>query len=219
MSKEEFLKKLHDGLYGLPADDIMERVTFYSEMIDDKIEEGCSEFDAVSSVGLVNDIINQILADVSFENSENYKNKNTKNKGTYNDGVYNNNFNLNEEKATQKEPLNAWKIAFLIITSPIWLILVLSVIIVVLSLYFALWSIIVSLWAVFASLIMCSLAGIIACVVLIATSDVASAIAMFSAFLIFTGLSIFLFLGCKAVTFAILRLTKKTISSIKHCIN
>lgn len=47
MNKQEFLVKLRKGLSGLPKEDIEERLTFYSEMIDDRMEEGLSEEEAV----------------------------------------------------------------------------------------------------------------------------------------------------------------------------
>ena len=39
MNKQEFLMRLREGLSGLPQNEIEERLTFYSEMIDDRIEE------------------------------------------------------------------------------------------------------------------------------------------------------------------------------------
>ena len=61
MTKQIFLTKLREGLYGLPQNDIEERVTFYSEMIDDRMEEGISQEDAVSEIGDVQNIVSQIL--------------------------------------------------------------------------------------------------------------------------------------------------------------
>ena len=43
MNKQEFLAELRRGLSGLPRDDIEERLSFYGEMLDDRIEEGLSE--------------------------------------------------------------------------------------------------------------------------------------------------------------------------------
>ena len=63
MLKQEFFVQLRKGLSGLPKQDIEERLTFYSEMIDDRMEEGLSEEDAVLAVGSIGDIISQITAD------------------------------------------------------------------------------------------------------------------------------------------------------------
>ena len=49
MNKQEFLVQLRNALSGLPKDDIEERIEFYSEMIEDRIEEGLSEEEAIAS--------------------------------------------------------------------------------------------------------------------------------------------------------------------------
>ena len=51
MTKKEFLSALSRGLSKLPRKEREERVNFYAEMIDDRIEEGMPEPDAVASVG------------------------------------------------------------------------------------------------------------------------------------------------------------------------
>ena len=43
MTKNEFISRLRARLSGLPKDEIRERLAFYGEMIDDRIEEGLSE--------------------------------------------------------------------------------------------------------------------------------------------------------------------------------
>ena len=39
MHKQEFLAQLRKGLSGMPQDDIEERLVFYSEMVDDRMEK------------------------------------------------------------------------------------------------------------------------------------------------------------------------------------
>ena len=48
MNKQEFLDELRKGLCGLPSEDIEERINFYSEMIDDRMEEGLTEEESVA---------------------------------------------------------------------------------------------------------------------------------------------------------------------------
>ena len=60
MNKTEFLKKLEAGLGSLPQEERLEQLTFYSEMIDDRMEEGLSEEEAVAAVGPVEQILSQI---------------------------------------------------------------------------------------------------------------------------------------------------------------
>ena len=63
MNKQEFISALENGLSGLPQNDVAERVAFYSEMLDDKIEEGMSEENAVATLGAVDDVISPIISE------------------------------------------------------------------------------------------------------------------------------------------------------------
>ena len=56
MNKRQFLSRLGRALKGLPEADIKERVAFYAEMIDDRVEEGMSEEEAVLAIGSVDEI-------------------------------------------------------------------------------------------------------------------------------------------------------------------
>ena len=51
MTKQEFLKRLGDLLACLPADQVREAQAFYAEAIDDRMEEGASEEEAVACLG------------------------------------------------------------------------------------------------------------------------------------------------------------------------
>lgn len=65
MDKNEFLTLLQKCLAGLPQEEMDERLNFYSEMIEDYIEEGLTEQEAINRIGSVNEIASQILADNS----------------------------------------------------------------------------------------------------------------------------------------------------------
>ena len=64
MTKIKFLLSLHDRLSGLPQDEVEERLNFYSEMIEDRMEEGISEEEAVAAIGPIDEIAEQIIADI-----------------------------------------------------------------------------------------------------------------------------------------------------------
>ena len=66
MSKQEFLEQLRKGLSGLPQEDIEERVSFFNEMIEDRMDEGLTEEEAVMAAGPVEEIIEQTVADIPF---------------------------------------------------------------------------------------------------------------------------------------------------------
>jgi len=192
MNKQEFLETLENGLNGLPQDEIDERLSFYGEMIDDRIEEGLSEEDAVFEIGSVDEIVAQIIGDVPLAK-------------------------LVKQKVKAKRKMKAWEIVLLSVGSPLWIALLIAAFAVVLSLYVAIWSVIISLWAVFASAIGCALGGIIGGAFFIGCRNVVTGIAIIGAGIVFAGLSVLFFFGCKAATKGILLLTRKVLFSIKNC--
>lgn len=63
MNKKEFLAALRAGLAGLPEADVQHWLDFYSEIIEDRMEEGMTESEAVADVGSVHTIVTQILSE------------------------------------------------------------------------------------------------------------------------------------------------------------
>lgn len=191
MTKLRFLLSLQERLAGLPEEEVDERLHFYSEMIDDRMEEGLSEEEAVAAVGSVDDIVAQILADTPL-------------------------IHIVRKKMKPKRRLSATEITLLVLGAPIWLSLLLAACVVVLALYASLWSVIVSLWAVFVSVIACGAAGVVAGIAFAVGGDRLSGLVVISTGLILAGLSIFLFFGCKAATGGTVLLTRKLILSLKN---
>lgn len=66
MNKREFLKALDKKLKNLPKEERKKSVAFYSEIIDDKMEDGASEEEAVQSLGSPGKVAEEILSDASF---------------------------------------------------------------------------------------------------------------------------------------------------------
>lgn len=60
MTKREFLAALKAALSGLPEDEIEQQINYYSEMIDDRMEDGLSEEEAVSQIGDLEEILDQL---------------------------------------------------------------------------------------------------------------------------------------------------------------
>ena len=61
MTAAEFTEALRNGLPGLPREDLEERLAFYAEMIEDRMEEGLTEEEAVAGLGPVEEVIGQIV--------------------------------------------------------------------------------------------------------------------------------------------------------------
>ena len=62
MNKREFLAAVGNGLKGLSYEEQDKWLDFYSEMIDDRMEEGMTEPEAVGAIGSVEAVVEQILA-------------------------------------------------------------------------------------------------------------------------------------------------------------
>lgn len=192
MSKKAFLAQLRKGLSGLPQEEIEARLLFYSEMIDDRMEEGLSEEAAVLAVGSVDAIVAQTVAEMSLSK-------------------------IAKERTKTQRRLKAWEIVLLVLGSPIWLSLGIAAFAVILSLFISLWSVVISLWAVFASLICCAAAGIIAGIGFILIGNGLAGGAMIGVAIFCAGVSIFAFFGCKAATKGMAFLARKFVLWIKNC--
>lgn len=192
MDKQEFLAQLRQGLSGLPQSDVEERLGFYEEMIEDRMEDGLSEEEAIAEIGPVQEIVDQIVAETPL----------TK---------------LVREKIRPKHTLRAWEIVLLVLGSPLWLSLLVAALAVVLSFYGVIWSVILSLWAVEAALALSAVGGVVLGAVLSCQGNALPGLAVIGAGLACAGLSIFLFFGCKEVTRGILSLTGKLVLGVKNC--
>ena len=190
MSKNEFLESLRKALSGLPQEDIEERLNFYSEMIDDRIEDGLTEDAAVAEIGAVETVASQAVAEVPLPK-------------------------IVKERIRPKRRLNALEIILLVLGSPVWLSLLIAAFAVVLSIYIVIWALIISLWAVEASFIVSALAAIAAGIVYAFRGSGSLGIALVSAGIVLAGLSVFLFFGCREASRGILVLTKKIALGIK----
>ena len=110
MTKIQFLMSLHNKLSGLPQNEIEERLNFYSEMIEDRIEEGIPEAEAVAQIGTVDEIAEQIVADIPL----------TK---------------IAKGKIKPKRRIKAWEIVLLILGAPLWLSVLIAIFAVIFSFY------------------------------------------------------------------------------------
>lgn len=191
MSKNEFLDCLRQKLVGLPKKEVEERLSFYSEMIDDRIEEGLSEKEAVSDIGQVGDIVSQIVTDIPL----------TK---------------IAKERIKPKRRLKAWEIILLALGSPIWLSLGISVLAVVFSLYVSLWAVVASIWAVFISVAVAAPCSVLVGIVYALMGGTLMGVIMIGGGIFCSGLAIFVYAGCKAATYGTLQLGKRIALGIKR---
>ena len=191
MNKQEFLAKLQTNLSGLPEKEVQDSLGFYSEMIDDRMEEGLSEEDAVREIGSAEDIAKQIISETPL-------------------------IKIVKDKINPKRKIQAWEIVLLILGAPLWLSLMIAIFAIILAAYVSIWAVVISFWAVFVSLIAVALCGIGVGAGLIWNNHILSAFLLIGTSFVCAGLSVFCFYGCKAATKGIILLAKKIIFGIKN---
>lgn len=190
MNKSDFLTALREKLNGVPEEDINKSLDFYGEMIDDRIEDGMSEEEAVEALGSMEEIINQILSEVSLPK-------------------------LVKEKVRPKQTLKAWEVVLLVLGAPVWVPIVLALCSVVLSCYLVVWVMIISLYVLDLSVAFSGLAMVATAFAALVQGQFAVFGMMFGCGLMAVGLSILLFFGFNLVTKGILWLSKKILIGIK----
>lgn len=190
MRKQDFIKELRLNLSFLPKEEIDDRISFYSELIDDKIEEGVKEEDAIKSIGSIDEIINQIIDEMPLSK-------------------------IAKDKIKPKRKLSGLEITLIIVGSPIWLSILLSLIAVLFSLYIIGWSIVISIWAILISLIAVLVAGIVLTIISLFSNIYIVALSYLGATLVILGLTILMHYVCKIITRLYIKLTKLIVLSIK----
>ncbi len=195
MNKSDFLSELRRGLGCLPEEDIEKSVDFYAEMIDDKMEEGLTEEEAVAEAGSVDEISAQIIAEIPLTR-------------------------LVKARVKPKRALKAWEIVLIAAGSPVWLSLLVAAAVTVVSVYASLWAVIVSLYAVVLSFGAGGLAGIVgaAACPFLSNGSAAAAVMSLGAGLICAGLAALSYLGCFEITKGMIVLTKKALCALRSAV-
>lgn len=190
MNKQMFLQALQRGLAGLPQEDIDGRLNFYSEMIDDRVEEGLTEEEAVAQIGPVEEVIRQIIAETPITR-------------------------IVKEKVRPAKGRGAGSTLLLVLGFPLWFPLLIAAGAVVFSFYVVLWSLIIALWSVEIALIAGAFGSVVISVVQAVRGRWLSAGISLGAALLCAGLSLLLFDACRAATVGMARLTKRLAVWIK----
>lgn len=184
MLKQEFLDRLKIELNGLPEKEVYDRISFYEEMIDDRIEEGKAEETAVSEIGTVEEVAAQILKDIPLSK-------------------------VIKEKIKPRKKFSAWEIILIALGSPIWLTLLISAFVVAISLYAVLWSVVITLFALEGALVGCALGGIVASVCIMIGGNLLSGTIFLACAIVCAGLAVFTVFACKySVKFTVILIRK-----------
>lgn len=171
MNKKEFSYRLMMKLQGLPQEDVIRSVDYYNEMIDDRIEDGMTEEQAVAAMGSIDDIAAEILAESSI-------------------------LVRLKKKIKWKRTWKGWEIAVIALGFPLWFPLLLTAALLLFSAAAVVFSGVVSLIAAEVSLVLGGVAGLIGGI-LMAGNGVGFGGFLVGCALVALGLSIFLYVGCR----------------------
>lgn len=190
MTREEFNEALRRRLAGLPPADLEATVEYYNEMIDDRMEEGLGEAEAVDALGSMEDIVNAVLAETPLPV-------------------------LVRQRICPRAELRGWMILLLVLGFPVWFPLLAALAATLFGVFMALWAVVLSLWALVLAVALSGVTGIVAGVVALFQGGGPLNLGVG---LICCGLTILAFLGGVWAVRGAVWLGKLTLLGIKRCI-
>lgn len=190
MGKQEFLRELEHKLSGLKTEDLKERLAFYSEMIDGRMEDGETELQAVAEIGSVDDVVAQIISEIPLSR-------------------------LVRERVRPVGSINPGVIVLLVLGFPVWFPLLIAAGAVLFSLFIALWAIVLSFYITDLALAIAAILSTLAVIPAFLITNPVMALILAGAGLTCFGLTILMFLLSSAVAKGAAKLTKWTLLGIK----
>ena len=184
MTKREFTDAIAEKLSGLPEDALHRALDFFSEGIDDRMEDGMSEAQAVAAMGSVDEAAEQILLDTPLPR-------------------------IVRERVRPKRKLRAWEIVLLALGSPVWAPLALAAAVVAAACYGVLWVLLACLYIVDASLAIVGLAGLVGAVFCLVRALSVQAMLSLGFGLMGAGLAVLFFFVCNAAARGTARATRR----------
>ena len=188
MNKAEFLAALRSALGKLPEQEIRASLDFYAEAIDDRVEDGASEEEAVAALGDANAIAAQIIAETPP---------------------------IPKAVAKMKTGSRTANIVLAIVLSPLWVPLALAFVLCVAAIYLSIWIVIAALWACVAVLLLCGPIGIAGLAYCLATGYPLTGLWLLGCGIAGSGLGLFALLGMKAVSRGLVQLTGMFANGVK----
>ena len=193
MTKAQFIAQLGARIAHLPQEDVVRSLEYYNEMIEDRMEEGLCEQDAVAAMGEPDAIAREILSAIPLPH-------------------------LIRAKMRPKRRLRGGEIALIALGSPLWLSLLLVLFSVILAVYVTIWSVAVSFYAVDFSLAIATLGGTLVSAKYFLEPNAAAGLLLLGCALLCAGAAILLFFSLNKVTAIVFRWSKTFLLWLKTCI-
>lgn len=197
MRKQEFLDKLKVRLWAMPEADKQRSVDYYSEMIDDRMEDGLTEEEAVAAIGDLDEIVEQILHETPRPPAAPKQ--------------------VKPEKETGQSNWKVWVAILLVIGSPVWIPLVASLLATVVSVYVSLWIVVAVFYIVAVAVGAAAIGCVIGCFFMIGRAGVI--LVSLGAAALCAGLAILLFLLGNLAAKGMIELTKLCWQGAKSIFN
>ncbi len=135
MDKLSYLSAVREKLAGLPEEDVQKSLDYYIELIDDRMEDGLTEEEAVAAMPSPEEAAEQILLEQPL-------------------------VKVVKARVRPNRKLQFWEILLLVLGSPVWLPLVLTAGILLLTLYLLIWVAALVLWTLDLSFAAAGIAGV-----------------------------------------------------------
>lgn len=188
MRKQEFLAELEKSLGKLPAHEVRITLDFYSEAIDDRIEGGATEEEAVAALGDIPEIAAQAAADIPP---------------------------IPRAVAKMKTSSRTVNIVLAVALSPIWVPLALAFLACVACIYLSIWLVIIALWLCVALLLLCAPIGAICMSWCMSIGIPLAGLWLLGTGLVGTGLGFFALIGMRAVSGGLVQITASFARGVK----
>lgn len=181
MGKAEFLRALDAKLSQLPAGERRRQLEYFSEILDDMVEDGVQEYEAVASLGPVSQVAERILQETP----------------------------LPLLVRSRMRPAGGWTaltVILLVLGAPVWMPLLVALASVVLAVYVVLWAMIIAAFAVVLAIGAGGIALLIAAAsgVLLTAAQILMAVGGAT---LLTGLGVLAFFAAVAIARGLARLT------------
>ena len=192
MKRDEFLTELRSKLTGLADQDIEERVAYYNEMIDARVQYGLPEEQAVNEIGPVDGVVQLIMSEIPLTT-------------------------LVTQRTKPRGGEGFGKFLLIMLTLPVWLPLIIAFGAVALALYTVVWAIVFVFYVVVLAFAIVSIAGFVVSVPFFFNGNFAGGVFLLGLGIFFAGATLLMFALSGGITKLVLMLTKGVMLGIKGC--
>ncbi len=190
MNKEEFIESLRSRLGEIPPEELERSVEYYSEMIDDRIEDGMTEEEAVAQIGSVDDAVSQVLSGISLPK-------------------------LIKNKASKHRNSSALQTLLAVMAFPVWFPLLITAIVLFITFFVLIIALVIVLFSIPFSFGISAIAALIGCVILLFTAQGTTASILLGGGLVCLGLFLFMCPVFSGTVKGVFRMSKRFVLWVK----